>query len=538
MIRRKQNEELEQLRRSDARTYWTKLKTFLGLGKGEQRVPKELKLNNRLVDGEAAKNAWKEAFQKHGQVNEVDTEFDEQHKKECEEQIDEWIQLQKEAQIGLDKPIDREEVVKAIKLGRSGKAGGYDGIIGEILKNGGEDMIEITWRLCREVFEAEKVPRGWSKGLIFPLFKGGDRKVTDNYRPIYLLSIVSKLYASILNNRLLNWCEQTKKFGEEQAGFRPGRSTTDQAFVLSEVIRDRKQRGLETHIAFLDVRKAYDTVWRVGLWKRLLDIEMNGKLWRVIQNIYQVVESSVILGDDLTQWFMVELGVRQGCTLSPLLFLIFVEGVSQRLRKSSVGLRAGKSKFNHLLFADDIAICAGSRQELQALLDIVYQYSVKWRFKFNIAKSNVMVIKKTKGLTLHHYYLGLEQLKVVRTYKYLGLDFEDNLRWNITQERLTAKARGRVALLCKGLKEGLSLKAAESMWWAMVVPVLNYGTEIWGSGKCVEIERVQLETGRRILGVGKKTADNVVRGELGWWTMKAQRNMKKITLLGKIGENG
>jgi hypothetical protein len=153
---------------------------------------------------------------------------------------------------------------------------------------------------------------------------------------------------------------------------------------------------------------------------------------------------------------------------------------------------------------------------------------VKWRFKFNIAKSNVMVIKKTKGLTLHHYYLGLEQLKVVQTYKYLGLDFEDNLRWNITQERLTAKARGRVALLCKGLKEGLSLKAAESMWWAMVVPVLNYGTEIWGSGKCVEIERVQLETGRRILGVGKKTADDVVRGELGWWTMKAQRNMKKL----------
>ena len=194
------------------------------------------------------------------------------------------------------------------------------------------------------------------------------------------------------------------------------------------------------------------------------------KLWRVIQNIYQVVESSVILGDDLTKWFMVELlGVRQGCTLSPLLFLIFVEGLSQRLQKSSVGLRAEKSKFNHLLFADDIAICAGSRQELQTLLDIVYQYSVKWRFKFNIAKSNVMVIKKTKGLTLHHYYLGLEQLKVVRTYKYLGLDFEDNLRWNITQERLTAKARGRVALLCKGLRKAYHLKQQNrcgGQWWS------------------------------------------------------------------------
>ena len=88
-----------------------------------------------------------------------------------------------------------------------------------------------------------------------PLFKGGDRKLTDNYRGIYLLSIVGKLYASILNHRLLEWCEKRNKFGEEQGGFRPGRATTDQAFILSEMVKDRKTRGLETHIAFLDIRK-------------------------------------------------------------------------------------------------------------------------------------------------------------------------------------------------------------------------------------------------------------------------------------------
>ena len=149
-----------------------------------------------------------------------------------------------------------------------------------------------------------------------------------------------------------------------------------------------------------------------------------------------------------------ELGVRQGCTLSPLLFLIFVEGLSEELRKSSIGIRARNIKINHLLFADDLAICAGSREELQQVLDLVYVYSVKWRFKFNISKSNVMVVGKRNKVFNNQYYLGLNTLSVVKTYKYLGLDFEDKLRWNLTKQRLLSKAKGRLAMLSKALSEG------------------------------------------------------------------------------------
>ena len=110
---------------------------------------------------------------------------------------------QKQEQGDLDREIDREEVIKAVKALKAGKAGGFDGIIGEMLKKGGEDMIELTWMLCRDVFEAERVPGDWAKGLIFPLFKGGDKRNPDNYRGICLLSIVGKVYTAILNQRLL-----------------------------------------------------------------------------------------------------------------------------------------------------------------------------------------------------------------------------------------------------------------------------------------------------------------------------------------------
>jgi len=152
-----------------------KLKAFLGLGKGEQNLPSELLIKNELVEGEAAKRAWRDAFQKLGEVNEKDSDFDEQFLKECKDQIENWIE-QKQESIELDREIGREEVLRAVKALKAGKAAGYDGTTGEILKQGGDDLIDLTWSLLREIFEAETIPSDWSKGLIFPLFKGGERK--------------------------------------------------------------------------------------------------------------------------------------------------------------------------------------------------------------------------------------------------------------------------------------------------------------------------------------------------------------------------
>ena len=162
-------------------------------------------------------------------MNEEDQDFDEHFLKACQNQVENWIKEQKHENAELDREIEKEEVLKAVKAMKPGKAGGYDGIMSEMFKRGGEDMLELTWSLVKGIFEAERIPSDWSKGLIFPLFKGGDRRNPDNYRGISLLSIVGKVYTSILNQRLLDWCEKRSKFGEEQGGFRSQRATTDQA---------------------------------------------------------------------------------------------------------------------------------------------------------------------------------------------------------------------------------------------------------------------------------------------------------------------
>jgi len=156
-------------------------------------------------------------------------------------------------------------------------------------------------------------------------------------------------------------------------------------------------------------------------------------------------------------------------------------------------------------------------------------------FRFNIAKSNIVqVAGKKKNVLRGEYYLGLEKLKIVKAYKYLGMEFEDNLKWKLTQQRLVTKAQGKLALLNKAISEGLSLKAAENVWWTMIVPTLNYGAEISGASKFPEAEKLQLEAGRRMLRVSSKMANAVVRGELGWWSMKGQRDLKRLVYWARL----
>ena len=92
--------------------------------------------------------------------------------------------------------------------------------------------------------------------------------------------------------------------------------------LFLKLVRSRKVRRKETHCAFLDIRKAYDMLDRDALWKRLIDVGLRGKLWRVLRNLYDVVESSVLVGHRRTEWFQVEAGVRQGC------ILIFIDELS------------------------------------------------------------------------------------------------------------------------------------------------------------------------------------------------------------------
>jgi len=189
------------------------------------------------------------------------------------------------------------------------------------------------------------------------------------------------------------------------------------------------------------------------------------------------------------------------------------------------------------MFADDVGLLTESRRDLQKLLDVVFEYSERWRFRWNVGKSKVMRFgpyKNSKKTRKEHYFLGLDKLEVVKSFKYLGVQLQQNLSWVGTKWNCTLKARSRVPLVTKCVLEGLSVKTGEKIWMTMVRPTLEYAMEICGEGNWPQAEQIQQVVGRTLLGLSSKAAGEVARGELGWISMKARRDLKQLKYWGRL----
>ena len=193
---------------------------------------------------------------------------------------------------------------------------------------------------------------------------------------------------------------------------------------LFEVTHGRKSEGKSTFCAFIDVKKAYDRVWRGGLMKRSWDVGVRGKMWRMLRALYSNVESCVIVDGESSEWFESQMGVRQGCILSPVLYSIFMNVFALELLRCGVGgVMVVGEWLRILLFADDIVLFAENAEQLQLMLDVLSEYCKKWRFEINVGKSKVMVcgpsyIRENDDVV---WSLCGGVLERVRVYKYVGV---------------------------------------------------------------------------------------------------------------------
>lgn len=132
---------------------------------------------------------------------------------------------------------------------------------------------------------------------------------------------ISKIFTSVLNNRLKLWCENNEKLGEEQAGFRKNHSTTDNAFVLYTLItKYLRHKGGRFYTLFVDFEKAFDRVDRSALWHKLLTQNVSSKMVQMLKVIYADVKTCIKTPIGLTDYMCCPLGVRQGCIISPIMF--------------------------------------------------------------------------------------------------------------------------------------------------------------------------------------------------------------------------
>ena len=173
-----------------------------------------------------------------------------------------------------------------------GKSDGVDNIPAELVQAGGEALIDILATICHKIWKTGKWPNTWTQflGVTFP--KKGKLQLWQNYRTISLISHPSKVMLKIILNRLQPQTEEIT--AEEQAGFKAGRSTTEQVIYLRILCEKYLQHQQNLYNVFIDFKKAFDRIWHEALWATMRKYHINVSIIRAIKNLYNKAQSAVL----------------------------------------------------------------------------------------------------------------------------------------------------------------------------------------------------------------------------------------------------
>ena len=266
----------------------------------------------------------------------------------------------------LNSIISFHEVESNVMKTQNFKSAGIDKKPYDVLKN--NVTIIALHKFFNLVFDYSIVPSLWLKSLILPIPKSGSDDPCDpmNYRGISLICCIAKIYGNILNKRLLTYLDAKQLLVEEQNGFKGQRSCSEHIFSLFSILRNRPNTGQDTFAAFIDLRKAFDSVKRNFLLYKICNYGIDGKFYFSIKSLYQNTTASVKLNNYITEWFETPNGVKQGNTLSLTLFSIFINDLAKEIKKFKCGIAIGLNTYVcSLLYADDIVIIPPTEENLQ-----------------------------------------------------------------------------------------------------------------------------------------------------------------------------
>jgi len=206
----------------------------------------------------------------------------------------------------LDTPISNDEIVSAITHLKKGKAAGPDDIQAEMLKDCIDIILPLLSILFNTIFERGEFPSSWHKSVVIPLHRYGSYDTPDSYRGISLLSILSKVFTHVISKWLQKWADSFDLILEEQAGFRSGYTSSDNIFVLNSAVQKYLMRKKGLFVAFVDFRKAFDSVNRASLWEILKNNGIQGKMLRILRAMYSAVKSCVRYDGAYSKYFVPE----------------------------------------------------------------------------------------------------------------------------------------------------------------------------------------------------------------------------------------
>ena len=444
---------------------------------------------NVMTDEESVLRMWKEYYM--GLMNE-------ENERERREIDGERVNLEVES-------VSKEEVMENMQRMKNGKAVGPDDIPVEVWKCLGESALKFLTKLYNRTMESERMPEEWRDSVLIPIFKNKvDVQSCSNYRGIKLISHTMKLWERIVEKRL----RSDLKFSNQQYGFMPGKSTTDALFALRVLMEKYREGQKELHCVFVDLEKAYDKVPREEVWYCMRKSGLAEKYVRIVQDMYDGSTTAVRCAVGVTEGFEVKVGLHQGSALSPCLFAMMMDRMTDEIREEAPWT---------MMFADDIVICSESKEQVEEKLES-WRYALERRgMKVNRRKTEYMCVNERQDNSSGTVKMQGEEVAKVEDFKYLGSTVQSNgecgrevkkrvqAGWNgwrrmsgvICDRRVPARVKGKV-------------------YKVAVRPAMLYGLETVALTKRqeAEMEVAELKMLRFSLGVTRmdKIRNEYIRG--------------------------
>ena len=270
-----------------------------------------------------------------------------------------------------------------------------------------------------------------------------------NYRPINLSSCIEKLFAALLNARLKIFLEIENTMSNIQDAFIPGSSTTNHLHALHCLIEYITAHEKPVFCAFLGLSAAYDKVWRDGMFMKIINSGIGGKFFNVVHSMYRETKSFVKCNNLMSNLYSTNLGIKQGCSLSCLIFAIFLNDLETEMVNFGCNgtdifdIETGRLmlKLFALLYADDTVIISDNKTDFQYSLNAFAYYCRKWKLKINEAKSNIIIFGSVRNRNKLIFTINGEPINIVNSFVYLGLEFSKNKRYIVAIKRNLTKAR-------------------------------------------------------------------------------------------------
>ena len=366
------------------------------------------------------------------------------------------------------------------------KASGPDNTPSRLLKETASLMAPLLTLIFQASIQQGTVPDEWKKANVVPIDKKGSRSDPGNYRPVSLTSICCKTLEHIIYSFIFTHLNKYNILCDNQHGFRSKRSCETQLLGAVNDFAKALNSGEQIDALFLDFSKAFDKVPHERLCHKLSHYGINGHLLDWIKSFLTDRTQSVVIDGENSCPSTVLSGVPQGTVLAPLLFLIFINDITQDLQCTV------------RLYADDILIYniihfPNDSEHLQQDLCTLQAWARRWQMEFNPAKCVHLTISNKHHIIEHNYYLFDHLIQKVSKAKYLGITFDEHLTWKNHIHNICHKANSALAFMRRNVNH-CPISVRSHCYKSLVRPILEYASPIWAphlqSDICA-IEKIQ-----------------------------------------------